>query len=119
MDEIFLLKQKLPSRISRLAELVYDLWWSSSEEARSLFRAISRPYWWLSDHNPIRLLHEVASDRLELLSRDEEFVQRYESLMAQYDVELSRQTRFVQTYHPEIAKKTVAYFSAEYGIHSS
>src|SRR5436305_4018884 len=99
MDEITDLQQNLPPRIGRLAELVYDLWWSSSEEARSLFRSISRPYWWMSDHNPIHLFHEISPERLLELSNDEEFLSKYDSVMRLYDEELSRQTRFVQTYH--------------------
>jgi len=119
MDELHELQQKLPPRISRIAELVFDLWWSSSEEARSLFRSISRPYWWMSDHNPIRLLQEVSPGRLQALANDEEFLQHYDNLFSLYDHELLRQDRFVQTYHAEIHEKIVAYFSAEYGIHAS
>src|ERR1043165_6684957 len=119
MNEILKLKQKLPDRISRLAEVAYDLWWSSSEDARSLFRAISRPYWWMSDHNPIRLIYEVSSQRLEALAIEGNFLAKYDSLIAHYDAELAKQSRFTQTYHPEVRQKTVAYFSAEYGIHSS
>jgi starch phosphorylase len=119
MDEITLLRQQLPQRISRLAELAYDLWWSSREEARSLFRSMSRPYWWASHHNPIHLIHEISPERLNELAGDPEFLANYDSLMSLYDRELSRKNRFVQTGHPEIADKTVAYFSAEYGIHVS
>jgi starch phosphorylase len=119
MKEIALLKQKLPERLSELAELAYDLWWSSSEEARSLFRTISRPYWWWSDHNPIRLLHVIPSERLDLLAKDEAFLKKYDSLMLHYRTDLTRGDRFIPSLHPEIMHKTIAYFSAEYGIHAS
>ncbi|MFI5264263.1 MAG: alpha-glucan family phosphorylase, partial [Candidatus Kapaibacterium sp.] len=119
MDEITLLRQKLPRRISRLADLAYDLWWSSREEARSLFRSMSRPYWWASHHNPISLFGEISPERLNSLATNPEFLAHYDSLMALYDRELSRKDRFVQRSHPDISGKTVAYFSAEYGIHVS
>jgi starch phosphorylase len=119
ISEIALLKQQIPERISRLAELAYDLWWSSSEEARSFFRSMSRPYWWASNHNPIRLLQDITHSRLQSLVADPAFLTAYDNLMARYDRDQSRRDRFVQTAHPEIADKTVAYFSAEYGIHAS
>jgi starch phosphorylase len=119
MDEIASLKQKLPQRIARIAELAYDLWWSSSEEGRSFFRSMSRPYWWASNHNPIRLLQEITPSRMQTLVLDEEFLASYDHLLMRYDADLSRRDRFVQQYHPEIDGKFIAYFSAEYGIHSS
>ncbi|MDP4236593.1 MAG: alpha-glucan family phosphorylase, partial [Bacteroidota bacterium] len=118
-DESAELRKKLPERISRLADLVYDLWWSSSEEARSLFRSISRHHWWTSDHNPIRLLQDIDSERLALLAADNAFLAKYDALMEFYGSDLLRKDRFVATHHPEIAHKTIAYFSAEYGIHAS
>lgn len=119
MDEIADLRQKLPVRIGRLADLAYDLWWSSSEEGRSLFRSMSRHHWWTSEHNPIRLLHTIAPERLAMLAADSSFLAKYDSLMLHYSTDLARKDRYVATEHPEIAEQTVAYFSAEYGIHAS
>ncbi len=119
MDETTTLRLKLPPRIARLADLAYDLWWSSSEEARSFFRSMSRHYWWSSEHNPIRILHDMSSQWLEALANNEAFCVKYDSLMAHYDFELSRKDRFVAQNHGDVAQKTVAYFSAEYGIHVS
>src|SRR5260370_3749179 len=39
--------------------------------------------------------------------------------MLHYATDILRNDRFVAIQHPEIAKKTIAYFSAEYGIHAS
>ncbi|MEP7234244.1 MAG: alpha-glucan family phosphorylase [Ignavibacteriota bacterium] len=119
MEEIELLRTKLPTRINRLAELAYDLWWSSSEAARSFFRTISPHHWWSSEHNPIRILHEMSANTLVDLAHNEGFCAKYDSLMAHYDFELARRDRFVPVRYQGITKKTVAYFSAEYGIHVS
>jgi len=109
----------LPERITRLRDIAYDLWWSSHEEARSLFRAMSRQLWWKCDHNPILLLHEMPQKRYEELVANADFLAMYDKLVALYESDLARKNRFVHTEHPEIENKTVAYFSAEYGIHSS
>ena len=82
MNEIISLQEKLPVRIGRLAEVAYDLWWSSREEARSLFRSMSRPYWWATHHNPIRLLSEIGRERLNALAADPEFLAKYDHLVA-------------------------------------
>jgi starch phosphorylase len=119
MDEISTLRLRLPTRIGRLSELAYDLWWSSSEEARSFFRSMSRHHWWSSDHNPIRILQEMSPERLSALANNDAFCAKYDSLMAHYDFELARKDRFVPVSHAGVAQKTVAYFSAEYGIHVS
>ncbi len=110
---------ELPERINRLGDIAYDLWWSSNEEARAIFRAISRLHWWTSEHNPIRLLREVPAERLITLSTDVAFLKMYDALIVHYENDLARKDRFVNIEHPQIETKSVAYFSAEYGIHSS
>ncbi|MEI8134290.1 MAG: alpha-glucan family phosphorylase [bacterium] len=119
MVEIAQLQSTLPKTINRLAEIVYDLWWSSSEEARSLFRAMSRPKWWLTQHNPIRLLRELPPERLDFLANDPDFLAQYFKLVLLYDSDKKRTDRFVATSIPELSGKAIAYFSAEFGIHSS
>src|SRR5579864_6218795 len=108
----------LPDRINRLTEIAYDLWWSSSLEARSLFRSISRYYWWTQEHNPISVLRETPKGRLCELAADQEFLSRYDKLIARYDAQLKRTDRFFTAEYPESSNKTIAYFSAEFGIHS-
>ena len=109
----------LPDRINRLTEIAYDLWWSSSLEARSLFRSISRHLWWTYEHNPLCVLREVPKGRLWELATDPEFLSRYDKLIARYDLQMNRTDRSFSSDYPELSKKTIAYFSAEFGIHSS
>ncbi|TET49684.1 MAG: DUF3417 domain-containing protein, partial [Anaerolineales bacterium] len=46
------LSAKLPSRIARLEELAYNLWWSWRREARNLFKRLDYPLWRSTSHNP-------------------------------------------------------------------
>ena len=47
----------MPSRISRLYELAYNLWWSWHPEARALYRKLDPALWEHVGHNPVHFLH--------------------------------------------------------------
>ncbi|MGE3979145.1 MAG: DUF3417 domain-containing protein, partial [Nitrospira sp.] len=46
----------LPQNLSRLPELAQNLWWSWTLEARQLFETIDPTLWFLTHHNPVKLL---------------------------------------------------------------
>ncbi|MBN2245144.1 MAG: DUF3417 domain-containing protein, partial [Candidatus Aminicenantes bacterium] len=60
----------LPERISGLADLAYNLWWSWHPEARMLFKILHRPAWKLSNHNPVRMLHDLDDAVFEAALND-------------------------------------------------
>lgn len=113
------LEIKLPKEIARLEEIAHNLWWSWTPEAREVFRMISVTLWRRTEHNPVRMLREVTQDRLERLAKDESFLQRYHQLLEIFDNELSRSSTIISKAFPDFAGKKVAYFSAEYGLHTS
>jgi starch phosphorylase len=113
------LYQLLPERIGRLADLAMDLWWSSSGEARHIFRMISYQLWHDSEHNPISILRKASRDRLESLAANPAYLAAYDRVISTYDTELGRSDTPVARSHSKMAEKTVAYFSAEYGLHDS
>src|SRR5438094_6750092 len=76
----------LPSRIRRLNELAYDLWWSWNAEAREVFRDLDYPLWRFTDHNPVLLLHLVEPERLDHAAGDPEFLRLYDAAVAALDV---------------------------------
>ena len=49
----------IPDRISRLADLSYNLWWSWHPEAQNLFKRIDAELWEAVYHNPVLFLREV------------------------------------------------------------
>src|SRR6266487_6186132 len=55
----------MPSRISRLYELAYNLWWSWHPEALALYSELDPDLWEDAGHNPVRFLSEVQPQRLE------------------------------------------------------
>ncbi len=111
----------MPTRISRLYELAYNLWWSWRPEARALYSTLDPDLWEEVGHNPVRFLSEVQPQKLEQASENVEYLQQYDSVLHDFDTYMhprSEDTWFSQTY-PELIDKTIAYFSAEFGLNES
>ena len=51
-------RRPLPSRIERLSELAFDLWWSWNAVARDVFRDLDYPLWRFTDHMMIMVDHQ-------------------------------------------------------------
>lgn len=64
----------LPERLARLEELAQNLWWSWHHEAIELFLRLDPALWEAVRQNPVRLLGEVAQERLEEAADDEGFL---------------------------------------------
>ncbi len=109
----------LPPRIGRLAELAYNLWWSWTPDARELFAAIDRTRWEMTQHNPVRLLREVPRERLQALVHDPLFLRRHDAVFLAFDTAMTTAVTWCAQAAAELREAPVAYFSAEFGIHSS
>jgi starch phosphorylase len=111
----------MPSRISRLYELAYNLWWSWHPEARALYRKLDPDLWEHVGHNPVHFLSELNPQLLEQAANDRVYLERYDSVLENFDRYMhprAEETWFSRTY-PEFADRTIAYFSAEFGLHES
>ncbi|WP_447973082.1 alpha-glucan family phosphorylase [Nitrospira sp. Kam-Ns4a] len=109
----------LPGALARLQELAHNLWWSWTPQARQLFESLDPTLWRLTHHNPVKLLQELKPERLALLSQDPAFVRQYSAVLKAYDeYRDAKGTWFAKTYGPG-TDGTIAYFSAEFGLHNS
>src|SRR5258708_30254817 len=111
----------MPSRISRLYELAYNLWWSWHPEARTLYSRLDPTLWETVGHNPVRFLSEVEPERLEEAANQADYLQHYDTVLKDFDAYMhprANETWFARTY-PESAGRTIAYCSAEFGLHES
>ena len=109
----------LPEPISRLEEIAYNLWWSWNPDARALFGALDRTLWKETQHNPIQILHDISTERLEELAHDRSFLHQYHKVLAAFDAAHGNRTTWFNEKFPDLKGKTIAYFSAEFGIHTS
>ncbi len=109
----------IPQRIGRLLELANNLWWSWHEEGRQLFRSLDYALWRNSDHNPVKQLHSISSEKIEAAARDPVFLELYDMVMAKFDDEMLRPHNWCGQTNIGKPNGQVAYFSAEYAIHNS
>jgi len=108
----------IPVRLTRLVELAYNLWWTWHPEAQSLFSDIEPALWESVYHNPVKFLREIRQRRLEELALDPAYTARFDAVLADLDAYLRpAQTWFSNEYVGD--QKTIAYFSAEFGLHES
>jgi starch phosphorylase len=110
---------RIPRRIARIEELAYNLWWTWNEDVRELFEAIDATLWDDTEHNPVKLLHEVPEERLAKVATDPAFVKRYDAVLLAFDEMLAAEGSWMSRRHPDLAAKSIAYFSAEFGLHNS
>lgn len=113
----FTVRPHLPDALGGLDRLARNLRWSWDRPTRELFAMIDPRAWDDSDHDPRRVLADVAPSRLEELATDATFLERLTAAEAALDayVELPRWFQ-----HRDPATGTidgvVAYFSPEFGI---
>lgn len=110
-------KFDLPKRIARLGELATNLWWTWHPEATRLFGRLDYDLWERLGHNPIRMLNEVGSARLNQAAKDKDYLVLYDEVFASFD-DYFKKKSWSQTAHADL-KKPVAYFSMEYGLHET
>jgi starch phosphorylase len=110
----------LPRRLSRLADLAYNLWWTWNSEAQRVFRAVDPETWEDADHNPVEFLRKVDRIRLREATRRGEYLQMYDLTIRLFEAYMSpdRETWFSRE-HPDRVQQPIAYFSTEFGLHES
>ena len=111
---------KLPRRIERLQELAYNLWWSWNPAAQDLYAEIDGKLWIATNRNPVKLLRSVRQQQLDAVANDPAYLQKYDAVMAAFDAYMdpAAETWFNRTYADKTGK-TIAYFSAEFGLHEA
>jgi starch phosphorylase len=112
-------RQSVPDRIRRLVELTYNLWWSWHPEAQVLFQSIDPALWEQVGHNPVQLLRQVQRVKLEAVANNLDYLARFNRVMASFDIILSPKETWFSRTHSELAGQTIAYFSAEFGLHEA
>ncbi len=110
------MQTNIPSRLGRLPELAYNLFWTWTPEARRLFSRLDPDLWSETERNPVHLLQKT--DKLEAAAGDADFVDAYHQVLRSFDDYLAGRETWVGYAYPNL-EGPVAYFSAEFGLHES
>ncbi|MCE1198646.1 MAG: DUF3417 domain-containing protein [Marinilabiliales bacterium] len=106
-----IVESALPAELGPLRTISRNLWWVWSVDARALFNEIDPEIWEQCNHNPILLLEQTSHDRFMELKTDDSFILRMKSVENQFQKYLKEREK--------LAGPKIAYFSMEFGLHSS
>jgi starch phosphorylase len=113
-----LLFTPIPARINRLRDIAYNYWWAWNPNATDLFNRIDSQLWESIYHNPVQFLRNVRQRNLIAAANNPTWLADYDAVVIAFDAYMNRKdTWFKRTYPTE--KSTIAYFSAEFGLHES
>ncbi|MCC8174354.1 MAG: alpha-glucan family phosphorylase [Odoribacter sp.] len=103
--------RSLPEKLMALEELAKNLWWCWNDDARDIFRSIDINLWRETGHNPIALLDKISLTRYKELAEDESFVDNLNAVYKRFCEYMEGKNH--------MSGDGVAYFSMEYGLHTS
>jgi len=109
----------LPAGLEGLGELAYNLWWSWTPRAQSLFSRINVGAW-TRHRNAIAVLRYADQARWAELTADEDFMVDASRVLDEFGRYLANGSDSWYARSPERALPgPIAYFCAEFGIHES
>jgi len=109
---------ELPENLAPLREIASNLWWTWNHAAKNLFIRISKDRYVAAQRNPIRVLNSLSHEEIANLSSDRSLLSQMQEVTQQLNS--YRGTRNWWSSQTEDARDiTIAYFSAEFGLHES
>jgi starch phosphorylase len=84
-----------------------------------LFKRLDYPLWKETQHNPVQMLQELTEEQLEAAAKDTSFLRHYEKVMMLYDQRVKSNNAWFPNNYPNLQNQVIAYFSFEFGLHSS
>jgi starch phosphorylase len=111
---------KLPEPIKRLHDLAYNLWWVWNPDAQALFSSLDPDLWKSVNQNPVKFLRNVKQNQLNSAAQNQTYMAQYGRVLADFDAYMAptADTWFRQQ-HGDEGDLTIAYFSAEFGLHEA
>ena len=100
-----------PEKFKALEELAKNLWWCWNEEAEQLFKSIDPEEWHRVHKNPILLLDSISLSKFKALENDAAFMARLDKVYKDFLTYMEKKK--------EMTNPSIAYFSMEFGLHSS
>ena len=102
--------------LTDLESIANNMFWSWNSEFIELFKRIDSNLWAACSHNPVKLLGSISQEKLDELSQNQGFINQLQNASEKLKSYLNRQTWY-QKECSDSTDCTIAYFSAEFGIH--
>jgi glycogen phosphorylase len=109
----------LPTRLARLSELAYNLWWGWNPAGRRVFQDLDPELWERVCHNAVKFLREVNAEKLRAASQGPDYLKKYDAALAQFDEYQRLKSTWFNVTYPYLGDRAIAYLSFEFGLHSS
>ena len=109
----------LPRRLSRLAQLTYNLWWVWNPDAQRLYSFINKDLWERVYHNPVVFLRKVERSRLNAVTNDKYYLDFFDRVFRNFDRYMRSENTWYRQNFQNQTDFTIAYFSFEFGLHES
>ncbi|WP_156127598.1 alpha-glucan family phosphorylase [Capnocytophaga canis] len=106
-----IIHRAIPEALQPLEELAKNLWWCWNDDASDLFHSIDPQKWLDSRKNPIELLDMISLSRYKELEKDSAFMKQLSNVYNKFQNYMAKKV--------DMVSPSVAYFSMEYGLHSS
>ena len=112
----FMVLPALPEPLRPLRDLAYNLWWTWNPDAFELFRRLDLDLWRELKHNPVAMLSQMRQERLDRLASDPAYIASLRRVLDSMKT-YSEQPTWFSKHYGDRPVGTIAYFSAEFGIH--
>lgn len=119
MKSTSLSPSELTEIIAGLNRVAHNLWWTWNQGAQELFHELSPRSWQNLYHNAVAILHEVSDYELRVRLQEPEFAERAKQVLHDFDIYMNDRDTWGQQNAPQLLKKPIAYFSAEFGFHET
>lgn len=106
----------LPEPLSDLQVIAGNLFWSWNPELVNLFERIDPALWSSCGHNPVKMLGSVSQERLNTLAENQGFLAELKKAADKLRSYIE-EPKWFHTACPVSSEVTLAYFSAEFGLH--
>lgn len=113
--------RELPATLKPLEKLAWNYWWSWAPDGPEIFRDLDGSVWQQCEQNPRALLAQTSDLRLAQMAADPAFAERLQQLSDRFNAYLrdARAWPGLRLSQRVSRETPVAYFCAEYGVHSS
>lgn len=98
----------LPEKLKNLETMAKNLWWVWNSSGKNLFRDLDHDLWRATGENPVMLLHQLSSNRIDEILASKEWMERIDGVYEEFKAYMSEPMRN--------DVPSVSYFSMEYGL---